>query len=551
MARLGLKQRLIQGAAAFVRGFFGGTRGGVAVWGGFIMVPLLGFVGLGVDGARGYMVKARLSQALDAAGLAAGKQFTNEAKAEEVARMVFKANYPDGYMDSALNGPNITFNTTAQTVTVTATAVLQTYFVHLVGVDTLTVGANTEVMRNGMNLEIALVLDVTGSMNNPSSKIADLKLAAKDLIDIVVYADQSEYYSKVAIVPYSNAVNVGSTYANTVRGPVPSWSITSATKTNPVVVTTSIAHGLNNGDKVFLSGVGGMTQINNNLSNSTNATTSPKNWVVANKTATTFQLRRNDGTNANGTSWGTYTIGTGVVDCMVDGCKYHRFTDGTGGTKYFQITTCVSERTGTEKYTDAAPSISKVGRVYPASNNPCIGSTIQPMQNDKATLKGYIDALTTAGSTAGHIGIAWGWYLLSPNWASLWPSASQPAAYNAPELAKIAVIMTDGAFNTGYCNGVIAQDSGTGSGNLSDHINCNATNGAPFTQALEMCTAMKAAGVTIFTVGFQIGSEAGAEDFMRACASSDWHFYNAADGGALKQAFRAIAVNISRLRLSK
>jgi Flp pilus assembly protein TadG len=513
-----------------------------------MIVPLLGFMGIGVDSARGYMVRARLSQALDAAGLAAGKQFTNEAKAEEAARMVFKANFPTGYMDAALSGPNITFNTTAQTVTVTASAVLPTYFVHLVGVDTLTVAANTEVMRNGMNLEIALVLDVTGSMNQPSSKIADLKVAAKDLIDIVVYADQSEYYSKVAIVPYSNAVNVGA-FADQVRGAVPVKTITGATRANPVVVT-SPNHGFNNGDKVFISGVNGMTQIRNNLNNSETKTTQPKFWVVAGKTTNTFQLTRSDGSNANGTSWNAYTSG-GSIDCMVDGCKYNRFTDGQGGTKIFQITTCVSERTGAQAYTDAAPSGAKVGRVYPPGNNPCIASTIMPMFNDKTTLKNAVDALATAGSTAGHIGIAWGWYMLSPNFSYLLPGISQPAAYNTPELAKIAVIMTDGAFNTGYCNGVIAKDSGSGSGNLSDHINCNATNGAPFTQALAMCDAMKAAGVTIFTVGFQIGSEAGAEDFMRACATSEWHFYNAEDGGALKQAFRAIAINISRLRLSK
>ena len=548
MARKGLKQRLFGAAASALRGFLGGNRGGVAVWGGFMIVPLLGFMGIGVDSARGYMVRARLSQALDAAGLAAGKQFTNETKAREAAEMVFKANFPAGYMDAGLTGPNITFNTTAQTVTVAASAVLPTYFVHLVGVDTLTVAANTEVMRNGMNLEIAMVLDVTGSMNQPSSKIADLKLAAKDLIDIVVYADQSEYYSKVAIVPYSNAVNVGA-FANQVRGAVPVKTITGATRANPVVVT-SANHGFNNGDKVFISGVNGMTQIRNNLNNSETATTQPKFWVVANKTTNTFQLKRNDGTNANGTSWNSYTSG-GSIDCMVDGCKYNRFTDGQGGTKIFQITNCVSERTGAQAYTDAAPSTAYVGRVYPAGNNPCIGSTITPMFNDKTTLKNTIDALVTSGSTAGHIGIAWGWYMLSPNFSYLLPGISQPAAYNTPELAKIAVIMTDGAFNTGYCNGVIAKDSGSGSGNLSDHINCNATNGAPFAQALAMCNAMKAAGVTIFTVGFQIGSEAGAEDFMRACATSEWHFYNAEDGGALKQAFRAIAINISRLRLSK
>jgi uncharacterized protein YegL len=51
------------------------------------------------------------------------------------------------------------------------------------------------------------VLDVTGLMSG--QKIADLKLAAKDLIDIVVWEDQSKYTSKVALVPFSEAVNVG------------------------------------------------------------------------------------------------------------------------------------------------------------------------------------------------------------------------------------------------------------------------------------------------------------------------------------------------------
>lgn len=65
MARIALKDRVFGAAASALRGFVGGNRGGVLVWGGFMLVPLLGFMGLGVDGARGYMVKARLSQALD------------------------------------------------------------------------------------------------------------------------------------------------------------------------------------------------------------------------------------------------------------------------------------------------------------------------------------------------------------------------------------------------------------------------------------------------------------------------------------------------------
>jgi len=558
MTLTGLRQGLIETGAAGLR-FLTGRRGGVAIWGAFLAVPLLGFMGLGVDSARGYLVRARLSQALDAAGLAAGKQFTNEAKAIEAAQMVFKANFPSTYMDAALTGPTITFNTEAQTVKVTASAVLPTYFVHLVGVNTFKVAAEAEVMRNGTNLEIALVLDVTGSMNNPSSKIADLKLAAKDLIDIVVYADQTEYYSKVTIVPYSNSVNVGA-LADQVRGNITTTTktITAITKANPAVVT-SANHGLNNGDKIFITGATGMTQVNNSTTaRSSTSSASPSTnaafWVVANKTTNTFQLRYPSGTNVNSTSWGTYSGSAGRIHCTTAGCDYYAFQSAeTGNTwRAFLYSTCASERTGAQAYTDAAPSTSFVGRVYPPpSGNSCPTSTILPMQADKTTLKNYVDTLTAVGSTAGHIGIAWGWYLLSPNFSYLLPGASQPAAYNTPELIKIAVIMTDGAFNTGYCNGVIAKDAGSGSGNSYDHNNCNATNGAPFTQALATCNAMKAAGVTIFTVGFQIGSEVGAEDFMRACASTEWHFYNAADGGALKQAFRAIAVNISRLRLSK
>jgi len=40
----------------------------------------------------------------------------------------------------------------------------------------------------------------------------DLKAAAKDLVDIVIWDDQSAYTSKIALSPFAPAVNVGSTY---------------------------------------------------------------------------------------------------------------------------------------------------------------------------------------------------------------------------------------------------------------------------------------------------------------------------------------------------
>jgi hypothetical protein len=78
------------------------------------------------------------------------------------------------------------------------------------------------------------------------------------------------------------------------------------------------------------------------------------------------------------------------------------------------------------------------------------------LTSDKATLSSRINSLTVTGVTAGQIGIAWGWYTLAPGFSSLWPPASQPQPYGSPNLKKIAVLMTDGEFNTPYCNGVIA-----------------------------------------------------------------------------------------------
>jgi hypothetical protein len=70
--------------------------------------------------------------------------------------------------------------------------------------------------QGGSDLEISLVLDVTGSMCNDnvgpcttSTKMDGLKEAAKHLIDMVVPETQSTYYSKMAIIPFSTRVRVG------------------------------------------------------------------------------------------------------------------------------------------------------------------------------------------------------------------------------------------------------------------------------------------------------------------------------------------------------
>lgn len=165
--------------------------------------------------------------------------------------------------------------------------------------DQVQVGVESEVLRSSNNLEVALVLDITGSM--AGNKLRDLKDAADELVDMVVQDVQTPYYTKAAIIPYAAAVNLGADAA-AARGAVPAsrtmnaarWadgsgvSIGGATAANPVVVSAS-RHGFQNGDRVWIRGVQGMTQINDRV------------FVVAGRTTNTFQLQGVNGQDTTAT----------------------------------------------------------------------------------------------------------------------------------------------------------------------------------------------------------------------------------------------------------
>ncbi|WP_293381958.1 pilus assembly protein [Phenylobacterium sp.] len=336
------------------------------------------------------------------------------------------------------------------------------------------VQVTSEVTRPGNNLEVALVLDNTGSMLG--SPMTSLQSAANQLIDLVVSTTQTPYYSKMAIVPYSNSVNAGS-YANAARG-------TPTTAPNPIKAPC----------------------INQTV-----------------------------------------------------GCTQMQFTSITGLTSTFPNSTCVSERTGANAFTDAGPSGSPVGWVYtpPASDgNNCITATVQPLSSNISALHSTIASLTANGSTAGHIGMAWGWYMVSPNWANLFPAASQPAAYGTQHLIKAVILMTDGDFNTTYCKGVISgvtSDTDGSAGEPKYHASCGSPNGNSLTQGLALCNAMKAApnNIVVYTVGFlHSGADPTAETFLNSCATDANHVYFPSTGSSLSTAFQAIAADLNRLRIS-
>ncbi len=610
----GLRGRLRDFLSRFSRA----RRGAVAVQFAAIVLPLA-VLSLGlIDINQASMSKRQLQDALDAAALIVAKSSAStNAQADSVGDAALAAQLASmGGSDGSLISSTFTLGGTGNTTVLADASISVTPVVANLWLQgNMTVGAHSEVMRASFDLEVALVLDVTTSMTG--TKLTDLKAAANSLVSLVVKDSQTPYYSKMSIIPYSNAVNVGSTYAATARGAVPaaktitaaSWAsgtaktITGITKANPAVVTSN-NHGFNNGDRVYISGVKGMTQVNGNV------------YTVAGKTTNTFQLSgtnsnsynsfqsgstpratkcqatncevvvtasnhgfANDAwvyitgvggmTNINSAAWQAKSVTTdtfwlngsfgpdysafssnGSAWCTTYGCQYLRFLNNSGGVRIHQISTCVSERT-TNAYTDASPATTLLGANYPASSNPCLTNTIVPLTSTRSTLTTAINGLAASGSSGGHIGVAWGWYSISPNFTSIFSGTSAPAAYTAPHIKKVLILMTDGEYNSSYCNGVISQDSTTGSGSSSDHINCNAPNGNTYSQAEALCTQMKLNDVIIYTVGFQVGNATNAVNLINNCATDAQHVYTPNTGTALTDAFEAIGADIAALRISR
>jgi hypothetical protein len=240
---------------------------------------------------------------------------------------------------------------------------------------------------------------------------------------------------------------------------------------------------------------------------------------------------------------GTTTSGT----CSSTGCDYYSFTNSSGSAATYGITNCATERTGSDAYTDANVKTSPVGSLYAPNSWYCRSSNeILPLTSDIGTIEDRIDALEQGGATAGQVGVAWGWYTVSPN-IGMWTGDQAPAAYGTENTEKIVVIMTDGEFNISYCNGVMSKNYYQG----SDRINCNATNGSPTSQAKSLCTAMKAEGITVYTVGYNISNTTTAKSLLSDCASDSAKYYLSGSTTELEAAFSSIADEIVSLRLSK
>jgi Flp pilus assembly protein TadG len=450
-----------------IRALPGETSGNVAMVFGFSVLLLFGSVGGAIDYARWFNAKNKLQTAMDSASLAGGRVLQLSASGDATEAIATANTYFERMKPSQLAAatPTFTVSDNGTVVRGVLNFSVDSPFLSVLGFSHIPGRILSETVvaaggNAGTNLEVSLMLDTTGSMEG--QKILDLKDAAKDLIDIVVWSDQSQYTSKVALAPFSQRVNVGD-YLQ---------------KVSDVQTTRSFSGNT-------LKGITCVTERTG-----THAFTDEK--PNGNDTLSAFSGDKGNAAKDNQSNYSTNGI------CTTSGW------------------------------------------------NPVEIPKIMPLSSDKDTLKGHIDALPAAGSTAGSLGTAWAWYLLSPKWTGIWQGDNLPAPYSdlttlnsrgQPKLKKVAVLMTDGEYNT---MGGSSADATTVSND-----------------AVTLCNNMKDAGITVYTVGFQLGGSELAENTLRQCASrgenetaqNTSYFFNASSGDELRASFRQIALALSTLRI--
>ena len=193
--------RKVQGTGPLTR-FARDEGGALTIFGLFVMVIILVAGGLAVDTMRHERERARLQASLDRGVLAAAAIEQPLVPADVVQDYFDVAGLPDALgevtADTGLNFKDVCAD---------ASRTMPTLLLDLVGVETLIAAVEACAEERVGDIEISLVLDISGSMRN-GQRIKRLRVAAGDFVDSVLEGARAER-TTVSVVPYAGQVNPG------------------------------------------------------------------------------------------------------------------------------------------------------------------------------------------------------------------------------------------------------------------------------------------------------------------------------------------------------
>jgi Flp pilus assembly protein TadG len=197
-------------------------RGATVIQVAVTLVVMIAIVGLAVDAGRAYLVKTKLSAAVDGAAIAAGQavvhgsnQTEQRASADRAARAVFAANFPNtmlGVDALTLDPPDIQFSSVFATpprrytsISVSAKARLPVTFISVLGFHNLDIPTRAEVVRQ--DVDVAIVVDSSSSMglqdsSNPGNRYFDT--AIKNAAEFTRQFNQTS--DRIAFLTFNSSI---------------------------------------------------------------------------------------------------------------------------------------------------------------------------------------------------------------------------------------------------------------------------------------------------------------------------------------------------------
>lgn len=536
--------------------------GSLVLFGMFLLLLMLMLGGMAVDLMRYEQRRTALQQTVDRAVLAAAS-LTQDLDPEAVV---------NDYLDKAnlleyLQSVTVTQGMNYRTVDAEAAADLPTYFMPMVGIDELDVPAVSGAEQRITDVEIIMVLDVSGSMNEASAnstKIANLKIAAKNFVDKVKENDGENRIS-IGIVPYNAQVNLGAD----LRGKFNATHLHGVENVNCLDLPSSVFNtiSMSRTEPYPMFAFADTTQSTSTSNtytawNSTNSSSGARMSTSApfcrNTASNIVRLPNTDKTTINsyidglvaagntsitlGMKWGVALIEPGarpIYDEMIsDG-----IIPATVSGRPFDWTKEDSMKVIIVMTDGDHVAHTRVTDAYKTGTSPIYRST----GDGNYSIRHTTNRPAAAGTNqywVPHLNSGAGEWRSTPwnsgsgvaqmNWQDVW--ANQRVSWVAWQLYARA-LGTDSTTRTNWYNTTRnAMRSTWASDTTMD------------TTLQTSCTQAKNQGVLVYGIAFEAPDNGKAQ--IRACSSSDAYYF-IANGSQINSAFNAIASNISQLRLTQ
>jgi len=191
-------------------------RGNVTLIFALAIIPLVGSVAVAIDYSRGNSARTAMQAVLDATTLMITKEAV-DIKSSEVQQKA-KAYFNSQFTRTDVRGLKLSFSMTTNgpgdfTVIGEATAKMDTAMAQVLGFRKMDLRTESQVRWGYKGIELALALDNTGSMAS-KNKMVELKAAVKLLFATLKAKSRVPGDTKIAIIPFSTVVNVGTEFAD-------------------------------------------------------------------------------------------------------------------------------------------------------------------------------------------------------------------------------------------------------------------------------------------------------------------------------------------------